>query len=202
MTTRKAKTKRSSAAIRSPLIPAQQLSVADLVPDPKNRRKRTARNVDMIVASLRDVGAARSIVIDEGNQVLAGNGLVEAAAQANITKLQVVDVDGDTIVAVRRRGLSDAQKRDLAIYDNRTAELAEWDLPQLAADLANGDDLTPFFFEKEIETLLHPGGALAKGVTGGTPQFVIIVTCADEGVQTQLLDRFMREGLSCRAVVS
>jgi len=125
----------------------------DLIPDPKNRRKRTARNVGMIVEALQKVGASRSIVIDEDNEILAGNGVAEAAAEAGITKVQVVDADGETIIAVRRSGLTSKQKRDLAIYDNRTAELAEWDTAQLAADLAAGEDLSAFFFEDELHKL-------------------------------------------------
>jgi len=85
--------------------------------------------------------------------ILAGNGVVEAASEAGITKLQIVDADGDTLVAVRRRGLTPSQKRDLAIYDNRTAELAEWNVEQLAADLQNGEDLAAFFFDDELKTL-------------------------------------------------
>jgi hypothetical protein len=89
----------------------------------------------MITEALQQIGAARSIVIDEDNLILAGNGVTEAAAAAGLTKLQIVDVAGDTLVAVRRTGLTAGQKRALAIYDNRTAELAEWNLEQLAADL-------------------------------------------------------------------
>ena len=77
--------------------------IKDLVPDPANRRSHNPRNVGMIVDALQQVGAARSIVIDEDNVVQAGNGVVEAAAEAGITKVQVVDVDGSTLVAVRRR---------------------------------------------------------------------------------------------------
>jgi len=184
-----------------PARPARVRSVLDLRPDPTNRRKHTARNVDMVVDSLRAVGAARSIVIDEDNIVRAGNGLIEAAAQAGIHKVRVVDVDGDTIVAVRRSGLTANQKRDLAIYDNRTAELAEWNPAQLAADQLAGADLTPFFFDTELAAILR-SPASGGGVEGGAPQFVIVVTCATEAEQTTLLERFIREGLSCRAVVS
>jgi DNA modification methylase len=141
---------------------ADPTTVAGLVPDPKNRRKHPARNVDLIAAALRNVGAARSIVIDEANEVLAGNGVLEGAAAAGISKLQIVEADGETIVAVRRRGLSPEQKRDLALYDNRTSELAEWNLDQLAIDAAEGA-LAPFFFEDEIAALL--GGA--EGGSGG-----------------------------------
>lgn len=108
----------------------------------------------MIAASLRSVGAARSIVIDERNEVLAGNGVIEAAAEAGITKLRVVDVDGDTVVAVRRIGLTPGQKRDLALYDNRAAELAEWDVEQLSADQAAGLDFAEFFRADELADLL------------------------------------------------
>lgn len=132
------------------------VTVADLVPDAHNRRKRTPRNTEMIAASFRAVGAARSIVIDEGGAILAGNGAAEGAAAAGIEKVQIVDVEGDTLVAVRRRGLTDEQKRALAIFDNRTAELAEWDPDQLAADAAAGLTFEPFFFEDELRALL-PG---------------------------------------------
>jgi hypothetical protein len=118
-------------------------TLAGLVPDGHNRRTHPARNVAMIAASLRAVGAARSIVIDEANEVLAGNGVIEGAAAAGISKLQIVDVDGDTVVAVRRRGLTPEQKRDLAIFDNRSGELAEWNPEQIADDLAAGVDFSP-----------------------------------------------------------
>lgn len=131
-------------------------TVEQLRPDDANRRRHTPRNLDMIGAALRDVGAARSIVIDETNEVLAGNGVLDAAPGAGISKVRIVDVDGDTIIAVRRSGLTVEQKRALAIYDNRAAELAEWNLEQLGADAANGLDFAPFFTDAELGALLGP----------------------------------------------
>lgn len=128
-------------------------TLEDLRPDPSNRRAHPERNLGMTVEALKKIGAARSIVIDEDNLVLAGNGVTEAAKAVGLTKLHIVDADGDTLVAVRRRGLTEAQKRDLAIYDNRTSELAEWNLAQLAADLKNGEDLGAFFFDGELASL-------------------------------------------------
>lgn len=119
--------------------------VGQLVPDPDNARRHTPRNIGTIVDSLQAVGAARSIVIDEHDTVLAGNGTIEAAAEAGITRLKIVEADGNEIVAVRRRGLTDLQKRRLALDDNRSAELAEWDdaalRTQLLAIEADGGDL-------------------------------------------------------------
>jgi len=127
--------------------------IKHLVPDPHNRRKHTPRNVGMIVDALQKVGAARSIVIDEKNEVLAGNATLEAAAEAGLTKVKVVEADGTEVVAVRRTGLSDDQKRDLALYDNRAAELAEWDVEQLMQDVEAGVDLSGFFSDDELKSL-------------------------------------------------
>ncbi|MFH1731267.1 MAG: hypothetical protein ABIF82_06425 [Planctomycetota bacterium] len=124
--------------------------IKELTPDPANRRRHNPRNIGMVVDALHQVGAARSIVIDEDDGILAGNGVTEAAAEAGSTKVRVIEARGDEIIAVRRRGLTAEQKRALAIYDNRTAELAEWDADQLQADLAAGLDLKPWFSDEEL----------------------------------------------------
>lgn len=130
-------------------------TLADLRQDARNRRKHTPRNVGMIIDALHEVGAARSIVIDETNSILAGNATVEAAAEAGIERVHVVDADGETIVAVRRTGLTEEQKRRLALYDNRAAELAEWDTEQIAADLEAGLNFDGLFTEQEVSDMLE-----------------------------------------------
>lgn len=124
----------------------------DLKPDPKNARKHTPRNVGTIVDALHEVGAGRSIVIDENNVVLAGNATIEAAAEAGIEKVQVVDADGETIIAVRRSNLTPKQKTRLALFDNRAAELAEWDIEVL--QVIDPKLLTPMFSDEELARIL------------------------------------------------
>jgi DNA modification methylase len=135
--------------------------IKDLIQDPANRRAHSPRNIGMVVDALQHVGAARSIVIDEANLILAGNGVTEAAAEAGITKVRVIDAAGDELIAVRRSGLTDDQKRALAIYDNRTGELASWDLEQLAVDQAAGLSLQPFWTAEEEAALLESSGSTA-----------------------------------------
>lgn len=149
---------RSTPLPRRPVFVDGAAQLSDLVADPHNRRRHNERNIAMIVDALKSVGAARSIVIDEKNEVLAGNGVLAAATAAGLTKVQVVDAEGDTIIAVRRRGLSEDDKRKLALYDNRTGELAEWNADQLLADLAAGADFAPWFSDQELKSILTAGG--------------------------------------------
>jgi ParB-like chromosome segregation protein Spo0J len=129
--------------------------IKDLKPDQRNARKHNARNIGMIEDALNEVGAARSIVIDEDGRILAGNGTVEAAAQAGIERVKVVEADGEEIVAVRRRGLTEKQKRRLALFDNRTAELAEWEIDVVREIVAeDAEALKGMFGEQELKGLL------------------------------------------------
>ena len=129
--------------------------IGDLSHDPRNARKHTPRNVGDIVSALQEVGAARSIVIDEDGIILAGNATIDAAAEAGITKLQVVDVDGETVVAVRRTGLTPAQKTRLALFDNRAAEHAQWDTDVLLALSQQPDEPTRgLWTDLELSALL------------------------------------------------
>lgn len=127
-------------------------TIADLTPDPRNARQHNPRNIGMIVNALQQVGAARSIVVDEDNVILAGNGVIEAAAEAGIERVRIIDADGEEIIAVRRSGLTDEQKQKLAVYDNRTAELAEWDTEALA-DIGEDLDLGEYFTGTELGEL-------------------------------------------------
>jgi ParB-like chromosome segregation protein Spo0J len=171
--------------------------IKDLVPDPKNRRKHTPRNVGMIVEALHKVGTGRSIVIDENNEILAGNATIEAAGEAGITDLKVVEAKGSELVAVRRTGLSEAQKRDLALYDNRTAELADWDVDQLLKDAESGVDLSSFFYEDELSALLEPSSDVDVSVAerlGDVDDSYVDFKCGDLGgkVSRNVYEAFLK----------
>lgn len=73
--------------------------------------------------SLRQNGAGRSILVDKDDNIIAGNGIVEAAVNAGITKTKVVEVTGDELVVVKRTDLELDSKagREMALADNATA---------------------------------------------------------------------------------
>jgi hypothetical protein len=148
-------------------------TIGGLRHDPANRRLHGDRNLGMVTDALRQVGAARSIVVDEDNVILAGNGVTQAAAAAGITKVRFIDAGGDELIAVRRSGLTADQKRSLALFDNRTSELAEWNVEQLAADLKSGEDLSAFFLDGELAAMGLAGQAVAdpQAEWSGMPEF-------------------------------
>lgn len=138
----------------TPKKPKAITSIADLTPDPQNARKHNPRNIGVIADSLQELGTARSIVVDEDGVILAGNGVVEAAGQVGIEKVHVIDVPGDTIVAVRKTGLTPEQKRDLALRDNRATDLSEWD-PAVLKAISEEQDLSHLFSKNELAGIIE-----------------------------------------------
>lgn len=179
--------------------------IGDLKQDTANPRRHNPRNLKVITESLQKVGFARSIVIDEDNNILAGNGVIEGAAIAGIEKVVEIEADGETVIAVRRRGLTDEQKQALKYYDNRAGELAEWDPLQLAADLEAGLDLSAIFDTNELEGII---GQALNGKDGDTePQIDKAAELAEKwGTATGQVWQLGRHRVACgdctdRAVV-
>ena len=140
-------------------------SINDLQNDHKNARKRTDRSSKLIKESLQKFGAARSIVIDENNRILAGNGTIAGAKAAGIKNLKVIETDGNEIIAVKRTGLSEDEKVGLALADNRTSDLSEWDINMLE-ELSQEHDLEPWFDNDDLKELLGETEVLpAEGLT-------------------------------------
>ena len=129
-------------------------SISSLKSDHKNARKRTDRSAQLIKESLEKYGAARSIVIDEENRILAGNGTIEGAKAAGIKNIRIIETTGDEIIAVKRTGLSEDEKVGLALADNRTADLSEWDAEMLH-QLSEEHDLSPWFEQEDLDELLN-----------------------------------------------
>ena len=129
-------------------------SINSLVGDHKNARRRTDRSSQLIKESLQKYGAARSIVIDEDNRILAGNGTVQGAKDAGLKNVRIIDADGDEVIAVRRSGLTEDQKVGLALADNRTGDLSEWDAEMLH-QLSQEHDISDWFSKEDLDELIN-----------------------------------------------
>lgn len=147
------KAKVAPAASESPIpesLAALAYPVAKLKPDPNNARGHNERNLEAVKTSLVRFGWRNVIVARKRDGVvLAGNARLEAAKALGWKQAPVLFVDDDQQKAAA-----------FAIADNRTAELAEWKLDELAKQvqmLAEDPELldTIGFSDAEIENLLN-----------------------------------------------
>lgn len=112
----------------------KQATIEDLVFDDKNFNKHTEFGLSLVEKSLRKNGAGRSILIDQNNRIIGGNGVVEVAGQIGMNKVRIVESDGTEIIAVKRTDidLDTEQGREMALADNATASAdLQWDFENL-----------------------------------------------------------------------
>jgi len=112
-------------------------TIKDLKFDDKNFNKHTEFGMSLLEKSLRENGAGRSILLDKDGNIIAGNGVVEAAGQIGLEKVKIVETTGDEIIAVKRTDVSLNSKkgREMALADNATASAdLEWDSENLKTE--------------------------------------------------------------------
>ncbi len=111
-----------------PLRPVRRLkyvSPADLKLNPENARKHTPQQLRAIGNAVKEFGFNNPAVVDQDDNVLVGNGRVQAARTVGIKKIPVVLVDD----------LTPEEAKAYAIADNRLSELSTWDDAKLNAQL-------------------------------------------------------------------
>jgi len=144
--TRKAKKKVAEVDMHMP-PQLQPLAVAieTLKPDPMNARAHDRRNLDAVKQSLQQFGWRNLIVVQASDMtIVAGHARVQAARELGWTHVPALLVSEERAKSIA-----------FAIADNRTAELATWDLDNLSEALALvGIDDVPGFTAAEIESML------------------------------------------------
>lgn len=107
--------------------------MSDIKFDSRNYRIHDDKNKELIAKSLDECGAGRSIVIDNDNEIIAGNGIYEAWGDRPV---KVIETDGSELVVVKRTDLqrSDFKRDKLAIMDNTTSDSSKMDIPLLQVD--------------------------------------------------------------------
>ena len=140
------------------------VDIRDIIPDDHNFNAGTEKGREMIEKSFRELGAGRSILLDKNNRIIAGNKSQQAAIATGITKVRIVDTEGDEIVAVRRRDVDLDSKvgRELAFADNATQQVSlAWDEAELQAVQADVDgfDIADFGFDiEDLPQVTFPTG--------------------------------------------
>ena len=144
----------------------------------------------MVEASLREVGAGRSILADREGRIIAGNKTLEAAADIGLG-IRVVETDGSELVVVQRKDLdlSDdtGPARKLAYFDNQTSSVGlAWDAEVLLADLQSGVDMSNLFDQSELDAMLaglQPPNVEFKEYNESVADDVEMITCPHCGQQ-------------------
>lgn len=113
------------------------MELKDLKQDKRNYRKHDDRNISLIRKSVDELGLGRSIVIDNENEIIAGNGLVSSLSKD--TPIKVIETDGKELVVVKRTDLktNDEKRKKLAVMDNSTSDTSNFDMELLAMDFDN-----------------------------------------------------------------
>ena len=111
-----------------------KMKIKDIKPYENNPRINDEA-VEDVAESIRQCGYIAPIVVDENGVILAGHTRLKALKNLGKTSCEVVVVEG----------LDEEQKKKYRLYDNKTAEFAEWDMEKLNDELF-GIDFEGFNF--------------------------------------------------------
>lgn len=125
------------------------------MPYANNARVHAGKQIEEIVASIKEFGFTNPLLIDENNILIAGHGRIKAGKLADLSELP----------CIRLTGLSSDQKKALRIADNQIPLNASWDMDLLMQEVQDLDiaefDLSILAFdEKMLETLLDDGSEI------------------------------------------
>lgn len=120
-----------------------ELATDELKPYENNPRNN-APAVKAVAESIKQFGWRVPIVVDKDNVIVAGHTRHQAALLLGINSVPVIKADD----------LSEDQVRAFRLADNKTAELAEWDMEKLNLELAQLSefDMAAFGFEELNDT--------------------------------------------------
>ena len=123
-----------------------------LIPSARNARTHSPAQIAEIAGSIRAFGFSNPILVSAEGDIIAGHGRLAAARQLGLHEVPVIVLSD----------LSEVQRRQLLLADNRIALNAGWDLEILRLDLKDlsvlGADLAALgFTTQELAQALAPG---------------------------------------------
>lgn len=114
------------------------MDVDSLIPYANNPRLND-NAVDAVAASIKEFGFKVPIVVDGENVIINGHTRLKAAHKLGMKQVPVIVADD----------LTPEQVKAFRLADNKTGELAEWDMAKLGIELEGIDDIdmTDFGFD-------------------------------------------------------
>ena len=115
-------------------------NIDELVPYENNARINDGA-VDAVANSISDFGFKVPVIIDKNNVLVAGHTRVKAAKKLGLTKVPCIVADD----------LDDEQNKAFRIADNSSAQLAEWDMGKLMAEIQDLDfDMAKYGLDEQL----------------------------------------------------
>ena len=120
--------------------------VSELVPYEKNPRKISEEAINAVAESIKEFGFKNPILIDKNNVIVAGHTRRLASLKLGLKEVPCVVVDD----------LTPQQIKALRLADNKTNELAEWDIGELDLELEGLLDMDMERFGFDLPELDEP----------------------------------------------
>ena len=120
--------------------------------DPDNFRIHSDKNKRIIRKSLEDFGGGRSVLVDNENYLIAGNGVFEESQKLGMP-VRLVETDGSELIVVKRKDLSrgDERRKKLALVDNHASDTSEFDFDLIHENFTI-DELKSFEFDLSFDS--------------------------------------------------
>ncbi|HZT90301.1 MAG TPA: ParB/Srx family N-terminal domain-containing protein [Stellaceae bacterium] len=172
-------------------------AVASLIPYANNSREHSPAQIGQIAASIKEFGFTNPVLVDADGGIIAGHGRVLAAQKIGIEEVPTIEL----------KYLTEAQRRAYVIADNKLALNASWNDELLAIELGrlgeDGFDLSLTGFSATELNGLGGLGAGGDAAVDATPEgYVVVVDCASEADQVDLIQRLQAEGRTCRGSIA
>ena len=110
----------------------------------ENNPRNNDNAVEYVARSIKDFGFKIPIIVDKNNVIVARHTRYKAAKELNLTEVPCIVADD----------LTDEQIKAFRLVDNKSAELAEWNLELLNIELENIHDIDMNLYNFELSELL------------------------------------------------
>jgi len=177
---------------RNRIVRHVRVAAKDLVPHESNPRTHSEAQRQALQGLYEEIGFARSLLayeLPDGRLKLIDGHLRRSMSPEMLVDVEVLDVN-------------DAEARALLLAIDPLAQLAGYDAEilddlrkQAEADFAAVKSLWRVLEEASVRTKKQ----VQKPENASSPEFYVLIECADEAEQLDLLNRFQEEGLKCQA---
>lgn len=183
--------------------------LSDVRQQQKNANLHSERGMAMLEKSMNRVGYTAPMIAAADGEIISGSARHEVAAEifGDESSPIVIESDGTRPIVVVRTDIpnaSDSRAKEVAVMENRVAEVnLVWE-PEVIQDLRMEipDTMKMAFSEKEFDNMAMKEEVINTKEEIIPTQWVVVVTCKDEVEQCALLEKFMKDGLDVKALVS